>query len=148
MSINRPLRIGLIGAGTIAFSAHLPAIRRLRDEYQLVSIADIRVENAARAADEFGAETHYADYREMLDREELDVVDICTPEFLHPEQTEAAAAAGVHILCEKPMSASIAGAPFAIDLAYWHGFTLELGLTALAVVAGLGLWFYQLGLAR
>lgn len=110
MTNDRPLRIGLIGAGTIAFSAHLPAIRRLKDEYQLVAIADIRVDNAARAAEDFGAEAHYADYQEMLEREKLDVVDICTPEFLHPEQTEAAAAAGVHVLCEKPMSATLKGA--------------------------------------
>lgn len=110
MSTSRPLRIGLIGTGTIAFSAHLPAILRLRDEYELVAVADIREENAERAAEEFGAESHYTDYREMLAREQLDAVDICTPEFLHAEQTEAAAEAGIHVICEKPMSNSVAGA--------------------------------------
>lgn len=107
MSGTKRLRLGLIGAGTIAFSAHLPAIRKLRDSLELVAVADIRVENAERAAREYGAESHYADYRELLAREDLDFVDICTPEFLHAEQVEAAAAAGVHIICEKPMSATI-----------------------------------------
>ncbi len=65
MSTTKRLRVGLIGAGTIAFSAHLPAIRKLRDSLELVAIADIRVENAERAAREFGAESHYADYREL-----------------------------------------------------------------------------------
>jgi myo-inositol 2-dehydrogenase/D-chiro-inositol 1-dehydrogenase len=105
---NSPrLRAGLIGAGTIAFSAHLPAHRKLRDRIELVAVADIRVDNAERAAREFGAESHYADYRDLLAREDLDFVDICTPEFLHAEQVEAAAAAGVHIICEKPMASSI-----------------------------------------
>jgi predicted dehydrogenase len=106
----RPLRVGLIGAGTIAFSAHLPAMRKLRDLITLVAVADIREENAARAAREFGAEASYTDYRELLDRNDLDFVDICTPEFLHAEQTEAAAAAGLHVICEKPMSSTVAEA--------------------------------------
>lgn len=110
MSDRTRLRVGLIGAGTIAFSAHLPAIRTLHDSLELVAVADIRVENAERAAREFGAESHYADYRELLAREDLDIVDICTPEFLHAEQVEAAAAAGVHIICEKPMASTIAEA--------------------------------------
>ena len=107
MASQRRLRVGLIGAGTIAFSAHLPALRTLRETLELVAVADVRVENAARAATEFGATAHYADYRELLARDDLDFVDICTPEFLHAEQTEAAAAAGIHVMCEKPMSASV-----------------------------------------
>lgn len=106
MSAQKRLRVGLIGAGTIAFSAHLPAMRILDHLVELVAVADIREDNAARAAREFGASAHYADYREMLQREDLDFVDICTPEFLHAEQTEAAAAAGAHVLCEKPMSST------------------------------------------
>ena len=107
MSDRKRLRVGLIGAGTIAFSAHLPAYRKLRDSIELVAVADIRVENAERAAREFDAEAHYADYRDLLTREQLDFVDICTPEFLHAEQVEAAADAGVHVICEKPMASTI-----------------------------------------
>ena len=51
----KPLRIGLIGAGTIAWSAHLPAIRRLSPLIELVAVADIRLDVAQRAADRFGA---------------------------------------------------------------------------------------------
>lgn len=106
MSDQKRLRVGLIGAGTIAFSAHLPAIRTLGHLVELVAVADVREENAARAAREFGAQAYYSDYRQMLARGDLDFVDICTPEFLHAEQTEAAAAAGLHVLCEKPMSST------------------------------------------
>lgn len=107
MTEHNRLRVGLIGAGTIAFSAHLPAMRTLRNIVELVAVADVREENAIRAAREFGAQAYYTDYRELLDRGDLDYVDICTPEFLHADQTEAAAAAGVHVLCEKPMSATV-----------------------------------------
>ena len=103
MSENKCLRVGLIGAGTIAFSAHLPAMKILNHLVELVAVADVRDENAARAARDYGAKAYYSDYREMLARGDLDFVDICTPEFLHAEQVEAAAAAGVHVLCEKPM---------------------------------------------
>jgi predicted dehydrogenase len=107
MASEKRLRVGLIGAGTIAFSAHLPAMRKLRDTIDLVAVADVRAENAERAASEYGAESHYTDYRAMLEREQLDFVDICTPEFLHAEQVEAAAAAGVNVICEKPMCATL-----------------------------------------
>lgn len=107
---NRKLRVGLIGAGTIAYSAHLPAIRKLRDTLELVAVADIRAGNAERAAREFGAAAYYEDYHQLLARGDIDFVDICTPEFLHAEQTEAAASAGVHVICEKPMAATVAEA--------------------------------------
>jgi myo-inositol 2-dehydrogenase/D-chiro-inositol 1-dehydrogenase len=110
MADQRRLRVGLIGAGTIAFSAHLPALRKLRDSLELVAVADVREENAARAVEEFGGQAHYADYHALLARDDLDFVDICTPEFLHAEQTEAAAAAGLHVMCEKPMCSSVAEA--------------------------------------
>lgn len=124
MPTTKRLRVGLIGAGTIAFSAHLPAYRKLRDSIELVAVADIRVDNAERAAREYDAEAHYADYRELLAHERLDFVDICTPEFLHAEQVEAAAAAGVHIICEKPMASTIAEADRMIAAAERAGILL------------------------
>src|SRR5215204_638217 len=77
----KPLRVGLIGAGTIAWSAHLPAITRLSPLIELVAIADVRLEVAQRAADRFGAEAAYDDYHQLLARPDIDFVDICTPEF-------------------------------------------------------------------
>jgi myo-inositol 2-dehydrogenase/D-chiro-inositol 1-dehydrogenase len=112
-----PLGIGVIGCGTIANSAHLPAIRRLSDRLRLVAVADVREELAARAAREFGAEAYYTDYRDLLARRDVAIVDVCTPEFLHGEQVPAAAAAGKHILCEKPMADSLAAADAMLDAA-------------------------------
>lgn len=121
------LRAGLIGAGTIAHSAHLPAMSYLRNDIELVAVSDIRQETAEAAVRDFGAETWYSDYRELLARDDIDFVDICTPEFLHCEQVVAAAKAGKHILCEKPMAASVAEADRMIKAASDAGVMLMIG---------------------
>jgi myo-inositol 2-dehydrogenase/D-chiro-inositol 1-dehydrogenase len=122
-----PLGIGVIGCGTIANSAHLPAIRRLHDRLRLVAVADVREEQAARAAREYGAEAYYTDYRQLLARPDIAIVDVCTPEFLHGEQVAAAAAAGKHILCEKPMADSLAAADAMLDAARRAGVKFMVG---------------------
>ena len=121
------IRAGLIGTGTIAHSAHLPAMRYLRHDIELVAVADIRPEAAEAAVREYGAETWYADYRDLLERDDIDFVDICTPEFLHCEQVVAAARAGKHILCEKPMAATVAEADRMIEAATDAGVMLMIG---------------------
>ena len=125
----RPLRIGLIGTGSIATGAHLPAIARLRERgvVELVAVADVRGAVARRVADLFGAQAAYEDYRELLARPDLDAVDICTPEVLHAEQTIAAAAAGKHVLCEKPMAATVAEADAMIAACRRAGVRLMIG---------------------
>jgi predicted dehydrogenase len=122
-----PLGIGVIGCGTIANSAHLPAIRHLSDRLKLVAVADVREEQAARAAREFGAEAYYTDYRQLLARPDIAIVDICTPEFLHREQVVAAAQAGKHILCEKPMADSIEAADAMLAAAARAGVKFMVG---------------------
>ncbi len=123
----RKLRVGLIGTGTIANSAHLPAIAHLHDELELVAVADIRAETAEKAAKDYGAESWYTDYRELLARKDIDFVDICTPEFLHREQVVAAAEAGKHIHCEKPMSSTVEEADAMIDAARRNNVKLMIG---------------------
>lgn len=123
----RRLRIGVIGTGTIANSAHLPAIAHLRDELELVAVADVREDVVREVAQRYGAEAAYTDYRQLLDRKDIDIVDICTPEFLHREQVTAAAAAGKHILVEKPMASSVADCDAMIEAAKQYGVKLMVG---------------------
>lgn len=123
----RRVRVGLIGAGTIAQSAHLPAMRRLRAELELVAVADIRPEVAERTARRYGAADWYSDYRQILARDDIDLVDICTPEFLHAEQVVAAAEAGKHVLCEKPIAATLDEADAMIAAARAAGTLLMIG---------------------
>ncbi|HLJ58811.1 MAG TPA: Gfo/Idh/MocA family oxidoreductase [bacterium] len=100
------IRIGLIGCGGIARSAHLPAMQHLREQVTLVAAADVNVEAARAAAAPWGADA-YADGHQLIARKDIDVVVIATPEKAHREWTEAAAATGRHVLCEKPMATSV-----------------------------------------
>lgn len=119
----RRLRLGMIGTGSIATSAHLPAIAALSDVIELVAVADIRTEIAESIGARTGAIV-YADFRELLTRDDIDAVDICTPEFLHAGQAVAAAEAGKHILCEKPIAASLTDADAMIDACKRSGVQL------------------------
>ncbi|MCC6790480.1 MAG: Gfo/Idh/MocA family oxidoreductase [Thermomicrobiales bacterium] len=124
--MHKPLRIGVIGAGSIATSAHLPAIARLPEHYRLVAVSDVRPEVARAVADRYAVDAH-EEYHALLARNDIDVVDICTPEFLHAEQTLAAAAAGKHVFCEKPMASSVAEADAMLAACRSAGVHLMIG---------------------
>jgi predicted dehydrogenase len=122
----RPLGVGLIGSGGIALSAHIPAIDRLPGLVKLVATSDISQKAAETAAQPYGVDA-YDDYRRVLDRKDVDMVIVCSPEFFHPEHVTAAAKAGKHILCEKPMATTLAGADAMIAAAKRYGVKLMVG---------------------
>jgi len=99
------LRWGLIGAGDIATRRIAPALRDL-ENCELVSISRSHSELAQEFAEQFGALKWFADWREQVADSEIDAVYIATPVYLHAYQTIAAAEAGKHVLCEKPMALS------------------------------------------
>lgn len=99
-----PVRVGLIGAGGIA-GAHVTGYLANPRTTRLVAVADPVQANAERRAEPAGAAT-YPDYPAMLASAEIDAVDICLPHHLHKDAIVAAARAGKHILCEKPLCLS------------------------------------------
>jgi predicted dehydrogenase len=109
------LRIGIVGYGTMG-RAHsygyrvAPLVARLpvRPVLQLVSGRDRAL--VAAAADAYGATAWTTDWRDLVARDDVDVVDICTPPGTHAEIAEAAAAAGKAVLSEKPLGTSYAQA--------------------------------------
>ena len=101
------LRWGLIGAGDIARKRVAPALRDLPN-CELVSVSRSRQNLAEEFAKEFGARRWYAEWRDQIDDDEIDAVYIATPVYLHAEQAIAAAEAGKHVLCEKPMALNVA----------------------------------------
>jgi len=103
---NRELRWGLIGCGDIAAKRVAAALREGQGS-TLVAVARARGELAAEFASRHGARRWYADWRELLADGEIDAVYLATPVHLHAEQTVAAAAAGKHVLCEKPMALDV-----------------------------------------
>src|SRR5215813_5109348 len=96
------LQVGLIGCGSIATSAHAPALLRLQSLVDVRMVCHIRSNVAEAVATSLGA-SWTTEYRTLLDDSSIDAVVITTPEFLHAEQAIAAAEHGKHVLCEKPM---------------------------------------------
>jgi predicted dehydrogenase len=105
---------GLIGCGDIARKRVVPAIRELQN-CELVAVNRAQTNLAESFAKEFGARRWYADWRELLQDKEINAVYIATPVYLHVEQTIAAAEAGKHVLCEKPMALDVAECDRMID---------------------------------
>ena len=104
------LGIAIIGAGDIA-NSHLLAFRSRanRDLARVVGIADIDEARAKAQAATYAIERTYAGLEQALADPDVNAVCICTPPFLHVEQSIAALRAGKHVLCEKPVSPNLAG---------------------------------------
>lgn len=101
------VRWGLIGVGDIVRKRVGPALRDLSN-CELVSVSRSNADLAEAFAKDFGASKWFADYRGQIADPDIDAVYIATPVFLHAEQTIAAAEAGKHVLCEKPMALNVA----------------------------------------
>jgi predicted dehydrogenase len=98
----KKLRTAIIGTGSIS-TVHLDGYREHPD-VEIVSLCDINAERAREKASGYKVSRVYTDYREMLDKEELDAVSVCTWNNNHCDATIAALETGVHVLCEKPMA--------------------------------------------
>ena len=98
------MRVGIIGSGFIAKQKHLPAWKKVGRDAQLVALSDPNVAQAEELARAYGITGVYKDYRQMLEAEQLDLVDICSPPRTHAEIAIRSLKAGAHALIEKPMA--------------------------------------------
>lgn len=98
------LGFAMIGCGCIS-AAHLPAIKAC-EEAELVAVCDVDEQKGRKCAADQGGVAFYRDYLEMVKAPDVDVVCICTPSGLHADGVIAAARAGKHIFCEKPLDIS------------------------------------------
>jgi predicted dehydrogenase len=95
----------IIGFGNVAANGHLP-VWRARGDFRIVAVADAAPARRALAARLLPGIRTYAHHDDLLRHERLDFVDIATPPAWHAPAIIAAAHAGVHVLCEKPVTAS------------------------------------------
>jgi len=100
--------IALLGCGRISKN-HLESISQLSDELKLIAVCDIIPERAREAAEKYNA-VAYTDYDEMLKRDDIDLISICTPSGMHPEHGIKAAQHGWHVITEKPMAITLEAA--------------------------------------
>jgi predicted dehydrogenase len=117
------VRVGIIGGGSIA-QAHLDGYLLAGEAARVTAIADIDPANAAKSAKRAGGARVFTDYREMIDSGLVDAVDICLPHHLHKDAIVAAAAAGKHVLCEKPLCLTMAEAQVVSEAVARSGITL------------------------
>ncbi len=127
------LRIGVIGAGRWAATAHLPGYAR-SPLAELVAICDMNRELAEARAKQFNIPHVYTDYQEMLAREDLDVVDVCTRGAMgdrdnHEPMAFAVVESGRHCLCEKPVAHNYKNTWKAHEIAKSKGLKTKVGLT-------------------
>jgi predicted dehydrogenase len=115
------LHFGIVGVGNIA-PLHALAIQAL-PEAELVAVATRNAERGREFVDKYGG-VWQPDYAELLQRPDVDVVAICTPHDLHTPLTIAAAQAGKHVLCEKPMARTTAECDAMITACERAGVTL------------------------
>jgi predicted dehydrogenase len=113
---------GVIGAGLFGEN-HALVYSRLPG-VELVAVCDQNEERAREVAERYGARAHYTDYAQLLADPDIQAVSIATPDFAHTEIALAAAEAGKHILCEKPLATTVAEAQSVVDAAGRAGVKL------------------------
>jgi predicted dehydrogenase len=108
------VRWGVLGCAAIAVNKVIPALQR-SELCQVTAIASRDAPRAAAAAAELGIARHFGGYQELLDDADVEAVYIPLPNHLHAPWTLRAAAAGKHVLCEKPLAMSSAEAREMVD---------------------------------
>ena len=98
--------VGFIGFGGIARMAHLPGWKKLND-VEIYAVADVSESARNYAKEEIKIPYVFKDYKKLLEIEEIDIVDICTPNRFHYQSTIDALNAGKHVICEKPLALSV-----------------------------------------
>lgn len=123
------LKIGIIGCGGIANQKHMPAMKANEDLCEIVAVADIQIERAQKAAEEFGAPgcKVYDDYKDLLANPDVEVVHVCTPNVSHSVIAIDAFEAKKHVYVEKPMSHSTVEAEKMIEAWKKSGMKFTVG---------------------
>lgn len=119
------LRVALVGCGNIGMNGHLPAYANI-PEAELVAVCDL-VEERADIAGRQSAADSYTDYLRILERKDIDVVDLCVPTNLHSQIAVDAMQAKKHVLCEKPMAHSMEAADTMRDVSKQNNIKLMIG---------------------
>jgi len=115
-------RVGIVGCGTVSH-AHMHAYRSV-SAIDVVAAADIQEDKLKKFSEEYIISALYTNYKEMLDKEKLDIISVCTFADSHCEITVSAAQRGVHVFCEKPMALDLSEADMMINICEKSGVKL------------------------
>src|SRR6266446_7257002 len=120
------LKIGLIGAGRIG-SLHAKHLTSRIPSANLVMVADAFEDAASQCAERYAIPFATRDYHALLDRPDIEAVVICSSTDTHAQIIEAAALAGKHIFCEKPIALDLPSIDRALDAVERAGVKLQIG---------------------
>ncbi|MFD1676761.1 Gfo/Idh/MocA family protein [Alicyclobacillus fodiniaquatilis] len=123
------IRVGVIGVGIIG-KTHLENYAKIAG-VEVVAIADVNEAELRRVADTYQVPNVYTDFRELLQRDDLDAVDVCLHNNFHAPVTIAALEVGKHVYCEKPIAGSYADGKAMVDAAKACGKQLHIQLGTL-----------------
>ncbi len=121
MSAQKELRIGLVGYGFMG-RTHSNGYKRANDFFPLEhrpvlkAVCGRTAEKAQAFADQWGYESIETDWQKLIERDDIDAIDICTPNDSHAPIAIAAAKAGKMVLCEKPLARTVAEAQTMVDV--------------------------------
>ena len=115
-------------AAGLRAGAHMPAYRAMANEgVKIVAVSDVSEEAARQAAAEFDVPHVYHDYRQLLERDDIAAVSVCTPNFLHKQPTIDSLQAGKHVLVEKPLAMNAEEGRAMVEAARRSGKKMQVG---------------------
>lgn len=120
---EQQLRVGVVGTGW-AGEAHINAFRQ-QPGVVVTAIADPRASRLAELAAKYQLDHTYTDYKDLIARDDLDIISVATPNYLHAPVAVAALDSGRHVLCEKPLAHTLADAEAMVRAAMRAGRVLE-----------------------
>ncbi len=123
----RKIKVAVIGCGTIANSAHIPAYMA-NEQAEIKYFCDIIPERAAAAVEKYGCGTAIEDYHQALNDPEIEAVSVCTPNNVHAQIAMDALRAGKNVLCEKPAARTYAEALEMQKVQHETGKVLNIGV--------------------
>ena len=123
MTVQGPLKLGIVGCGGVAQKRHLPYLLKMKD-VRVVALCDANIELAEKVARRFGIDKSYADFMEMLKEEKPDIADITVSPRAHAPLSVQALESGCHVLVEKPIAESVKEADEVVNLARDKGLKL------------------------
>ena len=126
----RKIRVGIVGASTKGFApiSHIPALRALSDDFEIVAVATSNQQSADVAAKQYGVPLAFADAAALAAHPDVDLVTVCVKAPDHHKPVMAAIAAGKHVYCEWPLAHNTAAAIEMRDAAVARGIRHAVGL--------------------
>jgi len=114
-TIMKKVKLGIIGCGIAAQSLHWPVLQKLKDEFEITSICNHTEKKAQDFSKMLGGVPYVLDYHHLLQRSDVEAVDIVLPIQLNYQVTKDALEAGKHVIVEKPLAANLLEAKMMLD---------------------------------